>query len=174
MKASIVDYLYINPHHSRLTLDVYDDIRALYDEIKRSEVDFKIKKYRKHRSLDANAYMWVLIDKLSIATAVCCKDIYFDALKNVGGNMEQYCSIPAAIDKLCELWKQQGHTGWGWPYERYPSRIKDCENVKLWYGSSTFDSATMARLIDHLVQDCKACGIETLPPDELRSLLEER
>lgn len=172
MKASIVDYLYINPQHSRLTLDVYDDIRQMYDIIKHAEVDFKLKKWHRKRSLDANAYMWVLIDKLAEATAVPCKDIYFDGLKNVGGNLEKYCSTPQAIEKMCELWKQQGTTGWGWPYETYESRIPGCVNLKLWYGSSTFDTATMSRMIDHLVQDCKACGIETLPPDELKSLLE--
>ena len=172
MKASIVDFLYINPHHCRLTLDIFSDIRDLYEKVRHGEIDIKIKKFFKHRSLDANAYMWVLIDKLSVATATPCRDIYFDQLKNVGGNMEQYCSVPGAIDKLCELWKQEGHTGWGWPFERYPSKIDGCENVKLWYGSSTFDTATMSRLLSNLVQDCKACGIETLPPDELKSLLE--
>ena len=173
MKASIVDYLYINPHHSRITLDVYEDIRGLYDTIKKNIVDLKIKKYKQKRSLDANNYMWALIDQLAIATAVPCKDIYFDLLKNVGGNMEQYCSTPQAIEKMCELWKQQGHTGWGWPFETYESKIPGCVNVKLWYGTSTFDTATMARLIDHLVQDCKQCGIETMPRDELNSLLGE-
>lgn len=138
----------------------------------RSEVDFKLKKFHPKRSLDANAYMWVLIDHLAVATAVPCKDIYFDLLKNVGGNMQQYCSTPEAIEKMVELWKQQGSTGWGWPYEVYESKIPKCQNIKLWYGSSTFDTATMSRMIDHLVQDCKACGIETLPPDELKSLLE--
>ena len=31
----------------------------------------------------------------------------------------------------------------------------------------------MARLIDNLIQDCKALDIETLPPDKLELLKEE-
>jgi hypothetical protein len=31
----------------------------------------------------------------------------------------------------------------------------------------------MARMIDHLIQDCEACGIETKPQEEIDSLLEE-
>lgn len=40
----------------------------------------------------------------------------------------------------------------------------------LYYGSSTYDGAQMARLIDNIVQDCKAVGIETMTPDELARL----
>ena len=46
-------------------------------------------------------------------------------------------------------------------------------NVMTYYGSSVYDSAQMARLIDHIIQDCKAMGIETLPPDELVRLKED-
>ena len=45
-------------------------------------------------------------------------------------------------------------------------------NVVLYYGSSTFDTQQMSRLIDGLVQDCRALGLETLPPDKLALLKE--
>ena len=43
-------------------------------------------------------------------------------------------------------------------------------NVVFSYGSSTYDTAQMSRLIDNIVQDCKAVGIETLTPSELAKL----
>lgn len=43
----------------------------------------------------------------------------------------------------------------------------------LYYGSSVFSSSTMSRLIDNLIQDAKAVGIETMPPDKLAALLGE-
>ena len=46
-------------------------------------------------------------------------------------------------------------------------------NVTLYYGSSTYDTKQMSRLIDNIVQDCQAVGIETLTPDKLALLLEE-
>ena len=46
-------------------------------------------------------------------------------------------------------------------------------NVILYYGSSTFDTRQMSRLIDNLIQDAKAVGIETMPPDKLAALLGE-
>ena len=42
----------------------------------------------------------------------------------------------------------------------------------LYYGSSTYDSKQMARLIDNIVQDCKAVGVETATPQELARLKE--
>ena len=39
-------------------------------------------------------------------------------------------------------------------------------------GSSVYDNAQMSRLIENIVQDCKAVGIETLTPSELERLKE--
>ena len=43
----------------------------------------------------------------------------------------------------------------------------------LYYGSSTYDGNQMSRLIDLVIQDCKGCGIETLPPERLAGMIEE-
>ena len=45
--------------------------------------------------------------------------------------------------------------------------------INAYYGSSSFNSKQMARLIDGVVQDCKAYGIETKPQAEIDSLLKE-
>lgn len=172
MKAKIVDFLYVTPQRQRLTIDVFDDFRDTYDKVKDGEIELTVKKRKAKRSLDANAFFWVLLDRLSTETGIPVKDLYFDALKNCGGNSETYCSTPAAIDQMAALWEKQGTTSWGWPYERFPSKIDGCENIRLYYGSSTMDKATFARMVDHLVQDCKTCGVETMPPEEIKSLLE--
>ena len=174
MKARIVDFLVITPERQRITIDLNGDFREVYEKVKGFDIDLQIKKFHGKRSLTANAYLWVLLDKLATATGIEVKDLYFDYLKNIGGNMELYCGNPDAIDRLEALWKEQGNTGWGWPCVRFPSKLKGCENIRLYYGSSTFDSATMARLIDHVVQDCKAVGIETMTEEELKSLIGER
>ena len=45
--------------------------------------------------------------------------------------------------------------------------------INAYYGSSSFNSKQMARLIDGVVQDCKPYGIETKPQAEIDSLLKE-
>ena len=44
--------------------------------------------------------------------------------------------------------------------------------INAYYGSSSFNSKQMARLIDGVVQDCKVYGIETKSQKEIDSLLE--
>ena len=170
MRARIVDFLVVTPERQRITIDLLGDFRETYERVKDSDVDLKLSKIRGKRSLTANAYFWTLLDRLATETRIPAKDLYFDYLKSVGGNLEVYCGKPEAIDRLCSLWEQSGTTGWGWPYVRSPSKLPGCEVVRLYYGSSTFDRDTMARLIDHLVQDCKACGIETMSAEEIKSL----
>ena len=75
-----------------------------------------------------------------------------------------------AVSTLRELWQSKGL---GWQTETAPTPYEGYTDVFLYDGSSTFDSRTMARLIDLIVQDCKEQGIETLEDTELERLVEE-
>ena len=44
--------------------------------------------------------------------------------------------------------------------------------INAYYGSSSYNTKQMAKLIDGVVQDCKAIGIETESPENIKSLLE--
>lgn len=41
-----------------------------------------------------------------------------------------------------------------------------------YYGSSSYNTAEMSKLIELIVQECKQLGIETKPQKEIDSLLE--
>lgn len=129
----------------------------------------EVKEYRRKRSLDANAYFWTLCDKLAEATNQPKELIYRESIRNIGGNSETGCFQDAAAKKLCQIWASRGL---GWVTETTPSKLPGCTNVILYYGSSTYDAAQMSRLIDNIVQDCKAVGIETMTPEELARLKE--
>lgn len=129
----------------------------------------EVKQYRNKRSLDANAYCWVLIGKLAEKTGYKKSDIYRNAIKEIGGNSETVCVQDKAVDKLCRGWE---HNGEGWQTQTSPSKIDGCTNVILYYGSSVYDTKQMSRLIDSIVEDCRAVGIETMTPRELEALKE--
>ena len=59
-----------------LTVTVQQDVRELYDALKGAAVDVEIKKHRSRRSPDANAYAWVLIDKLACALGIGKAEVY--------------------------------------------------------------------------------------------------
>lgn len=126
-----------------------------------------IKPLKKRRSMDANAYMWTLLDKLAAVLGVPKTELYRGFVKDIGGNCETVCVLDGAVDKLRTGWS---HNGLGWPTDTLPSKIEGCTNVILYYGSSTYDTAQMSRLVNLVVDDCKAQGIETMTPEELCKL----
>ena len=132
--------------------------------------DLEIKEHRQKRSLDANAYAWVLINKVADALRLTPKEVYRQAIQDIAGNNEIVPIKTEAADKFKEVWESQGL---GWPcIDIGKSKIDGYRNMKAYYGSSTYDTRQMSLLIDHLIQDCKALDIETLPPDKLALLLE--
>lgn len=129
-----------------------------------------IKEKKQRRSLDANAYAWVLLDKLAERLHEPKEDIYRGYIREIGGNSETVCVKNEAVDRLTEGWENNGI---GWQADTMPSKIAGCTNVILYFGSSTYDSGQMARLIDFIVQDCEAIGIETKSAEELDRLVAE-
>lgn len=129
-----------------------------------------IKEKKKRRSLDANAYAWVLMDKLASQLHESKEAIYKSYIKEIGGNSEIICIKTEAAEKLCGAWERNGL---GWQTDTMPSKLKGCTNVVLYYGSSVYDVSQMQRLIELIEQDCKIFGIETLEDLKLQQLIEE-
>ena len=61
--------------------------------------------------------------------------------------------------------------GIGYQTEIMPSKLPNCTNVVAYYGSSTYDSKQMSALIDQLVYEAKALGIETRTPEQLAQMI---
>lgn len=74
-----------------------------------------------------------------------------------------------ACDALRKHW---GQNGLGWVSDVFPSKIPGCNNVILYAGSSTYNTEQMSRLIDLIVEECKAQGIETRPPEEIEAMMQ--
>ena len=138
-------------------------------ELEDKPVSIKVAKRGKKRSIDSNSYFWILVDKLAKKLNISKEEIYRNAIRNIGGVSEIVCVQNEAVEKLCSGWSKNGL---GWQTDTLPSKIAGCTNVVLYYGSSTYDQAQMTSLIDNIVQDCKAVGIETLTPNELARLTE--
>lgn len=133
--------------------------------------DLEVKEHREKRSLDANAYCWVLIGKLADAMRIPPVEVYREAIRNIGGTYTPMCVREKDVDRFKASW---GRNGIGWFVEDLGlSQVPGCRNLAAYHGSSVYDSRQMAALIDNIVQDCKALDIETLPPDKLALLKEE-
>ena len=169
MKGKLRDLTFGRGGEQHITVTVREDFSESFDELKDVDVDVTIKRHRERRSLDANAYAWVLIDKIASALSADKADVYRQAIREIGGVSEVVCVRDDAVKKLREGWE---HNGIGWQTDTMQSKIEGCTNVILYYGSSTYDTKQMSALIDHLINDAKALCIETMPPDKLAALIE--
>ena len=132
--------------------------------------DLEVKEHKKKRSLDANAYCWVLINKIADALRITPKEVYRQAIQNVSGNYEIIPIKEEAVSHFKQVWEAQGL---GWPcVDMGKSKIDGYRNLRAYYGSSTFSVSQMQVLIDNLVQDCRALDIEVKSEEEIASLME--
>lgn len=134
------------------------------------EYTLEIKEKRKKRSLDANAYFWVLASKIAAASGSPVTDVYRSYIREIGGNCEILCLQDKAVERFCKIWETHGI---GWVTETMPSKLEGCTNIMCFYGSSTYDTIQMSRLIGLAIQDCKEYGIEYMTERELGALLAE-
>ena len=131
--------------------------------------DLEIKEHRKKRSLDANAYAWVLIGKLAEAMRITPLEVYRQAILNVGGNYEVIPVKAEAAENFRQVWEARGL---GWPcVDMGRSKIEGYRNLRAYYGSSTYSTTQMQQLIENLLQDCRALDIEVKSEEEIASLM---
>ena len=129
----------VNSTSFRWTMDAAGDwlciqtnkARQVLDSLKEGQVyDVEIKEHREKRSLDANAYFWVLVDRLAEKLRIPTTEIYRRYIREIGGNHEMVCVIDSAVEKLRNGWE---HNGLGWQTDTMASRIPGCTNVILYY-----------------------------------------
>lgn len=127
-----------------------------------------LKRYENPRSLNANAYAWVLMDKIAKALNITKEEVYSRAIKQVGV-FEPISVDIAAYERFKRNWERQGL---GWLVDRV---IDDGAKVyfNAYYGSSVYSSSEMARLIDWIVEEAKLQGIDTMTPSERARLIDE-
>ena len=133
--------------------------------------DLEIKQHQKKRSLDANAYCWVLINKLAEVMRIEPVEVYRQAILNISGNSEVIPIKEEAVEQFKTAWL---HNGLGWICrDMGRSKIPGYFNLMVYYGSSVYTTKQMSNLIEALVQDCKALDIDVMTERERSLLLED-
>lgn len=129
-----------------------------------------LKRWTEKRSLNANAYAWKLLGKLSAVLKIPPETIYRSLIPDVGDNGTAVSVPIGGLEQLRTSW---GHNGKGWVVEVLGiSDLPGNVDVMLYSGSSVYDKEQMARLIDLIIEECREAGVEYLPPDKLAAMLE--
>lgn len=132
--------------------------------------DYRIKlsKWTEKRSLNANAYAFVLCTKIAQAIGSSKDEVYEQMLQAYGTVDEDFPPITVIAGADMSITKEH--------WLRIDTRKvggKDFDCYLRIKGSSEMDKREMAHFIDGIVFECKQLGIETMPPDELQALKEQ-
>lgn len=151
--------------------EVIDGVQELKNIVANGKVlDVEIKQHRNKRSLDANAYLWVLCQKIAESIHTTKEEVYKKAIHDVG----QFEIVPIkdeAVERWIEVWNSKGL---GWFAEvMEDSKMPGYKKVISYYGSSVYDTREMSVLIDEIVSQCRELGIETMTSEELESLKQQ-
>lgn len=144
--------------------------RKFVMELKKCLYDLEIKQHKDKRSLEANRYMWSLLDKLADVLHTTKEELYLQKVRECG-IFKDFHLTEDEYKTFKVAWEAMGK---GWPTEQV-DYTQDGERlvIRAYYGSSQYNTKQMSRLLDSVVEDCKAQDIETLTDRELSLLKEE-
>lgn len=127
-------------------------------------VEVEIRTIRRKRSLNANAFLWSLCGKIAQAVGTTKEEVYRQAIHDAG-KWDIYSGSEKALQSLAEAWNTSGIG--------YQSEMLSSGALMLFYGSSSYNTQEMSRLIDWVVSEAEDQGIDASTPQERALLLKD-
>lgn len=166
MKGVIKDFLVAADRSQQVTITLYGDFREKYEELKGAPVEVDVKRYRVPRSKSANDYLWVLCTEIAKKTGAEKDEVYRENVRQ-GTVFRRLRLQNDAVGFFKKVWTDRG-VAWFCEDEDVE---EEYTVLRAYYGSSSYNVAEMQRLLDRVIQDAKALGIDTRTPDEIANML---
>ena len=134
----------------------------------------EIKRYSRKRSGEMNRYCWVLCEKLAVALSKESEEpytkinVYTYHIMKVG-SFTEYSMHKSAFEDFKKAWKLDR-------LGRVAEMLDDDRDkpgnvlVAAYKGSSEYNTDEMGRLLDSIIYECQAQGIETMTPNEIERM----
>lgn len=165
MRGRIIDFSFGMNRKCRITLEIDGDFREGYERFKNTELDIDIKKHRKRRSLDANAYFHWIVNEIAKLQGLSDDEVkrqlvidYGTIARDEDGNTVGI-KLSAGVD-----------VDTVYPYTRFIKQVEEggkLFNCYLFYKRThLMDTAEMAHLIDGAIYEARELGIDTDTPEQ--------
>ncbi len=140
---------------------IEDFIPELFKLDRDKKYKLNIKENKKKRSLNANAYLWKLCTEMANVLRLSKEEVYFNMLKHYGQSEIISILSNINIDGYFKYYEVAGTS---------TLNNKEFTHIKIFKGSSEYDTREMSILIDGVVQECTNLGIPTITEKELNNL----
>ena len=145
-----------------LEVNERNDFEQIVDDLKdKDKLSIEIKQYRQHRSLNANAYAWLLIGQIADVVRAGKDEIYLQLLKRYGQSELISVLSHVPIGNYVKYYEEAGES---------KLNGKDFTHYRVYKGSSEFDTREMSIFIDGVVSEAKDLGIQTETPNQLAEM----
>lgn len=146
-------------------LPACERLTAAVAKEKTLEVQIAVK--RKKRSLTANAALWAMLQDLAVVLKTTAWELYLDALRKYGF-FEDLAVVPQAAPRLMAMYRIAEPTG----DVVYGSRGR-MDIYRCWRGSSQYNSAEFAHLLDMVIAEAKEQGVDYISDADKDLLMDD-
>ena len=150
-------------HSNSLTMLIDDSsntaVKQILNELDENEIYYaEISKPKRKRTLDQNAYLWVLCQRISEKIGATKEEVYRGFIK-AKGQFNMLCTQDKDVEDFTSAWS---HLGIGWFCETDVSKLDGCTNVFAYKGTSIYTTAEMAQVLNEVIEECKNLNISTI------------
>ena len=164
MKCKLIDISFTMDGKARLTIELAkNEAISLWDKLHDQVCDLLLKIWREPRSLNANAYMWELLNEIGNVLSISKEEVYFVMLKKYGqGGLASI--LEKDVSAFVRTYKYHEEAG------ESTLNGKLFKHFRFWIGSSEYDTKEMSILLEGVVDEAKEQGIDTRTPDEIKKM----
>lgn len=135
------------------------------DKLQEKKLSITAKIFRKHRSLDANGLLWHCIGQIASEMRLDKWDVYLLMLKRYG-KYTYICVKPSVVEAVKLQWRECEEIG------KVNINGQDAVQLLCYFGSSTYDSKEFSVLLDGVIEEMKAIGLQPPLTGDIRRALE--
>ena len=130
------------------------------------DLDINFSKHRRHRSLDANACLWACIGDIAKVLHQDAWEVYLLMIERYG-KFTHILVRPEVVEAVRTQWRETKVVG--------ETTVDGNPMIQMfcYFGSSTYNSAEFASLLDGVISEMKEMGLETPTSEEMRALIAE-
>lgn len=149
------------PKEENRKIDTLNELLQL-DCIKEIKVDKK----RKKRSLDANAALWKMLDKMADKLQTTKDELYIEMLDRYG--VFTFVVVKkSVVERIKQEWRTVRELG------EVTINGKQGIQLQCFFGSSTYNSKEFSRLLDGVIQEARELGIDFISKEDQARMISE-
>ncbi len=138
-----------------------EELERLQDQ----ELRVKVVRYRKKRSLSANALFWHCVGEISKALQMDKWDVYLRMLREYGKFTYIVCK-PSMVSAIRSQWRES------MVWNSVDINGEEAVQMLCFFGSSSYNTKEMSVLIDGTIETMKELGLDAPMSQDIKAALE--